>query len=54
MTATLLQGDTLASEIKAGLKKDIEQLKAKGFPPDRCGFKNRKSARAVLIGLNML
>jgi methylenetetrahydrofolate dehydrogenase (NADP+)/methenyltetrahydrofolate cyclohydrolase len=33
MTATLLQGDKLASEIKEGLKKDIEQLKAKGFPP---------------------
>lgn len=33
MTATLLQGDKLASEIKEGLKKDIEQLRAKGFPP---------------------
>jgi len=33
MTATLLQGDTLASEIKTGLKKEIEQLKAKGSPP---------------------
>ena len=33
MAATLLQGEKVASEIKEGLKKDIENLKAKGVPP---------------------
>ncbi len=33
MTASLLQGEKVASEIKEGLKKDIEDLKAKGAPP---------------------
>jgi methylenetetrahydrofolate dehydrogenase (NADP+)/methenyltetrahydrofolate cyclohydrolase len=33
MTASLLQGEKVASEIKEGLKKDIEDLKAKGTPP---------------------
>ncbi len=33
MAATLLQGEKVASEIKEGLKKDIEDLKAKGVPP---------------------
>lgn len=33
MAATLLQGDKLASKIKEGLKKDIEDLKEKGVPP---------------------
>lgn len=33
MTASLLQGEKVASEFKEGLKKDIEDLKAKGTPP---------------------
>jgi len=33
MAATLLQGEKVASEIKDGLKKDIEDLKAKGTVP---------------------
>lgn len=33
MTASLLQGEKVASEFKEGLKKDIEDLEAKGTPP---------------------
>ena len=33
MTATLLDGEKLAAEIKEGLKKDIEELKAQGATP---------------------
>lgn len=33
MAATLLQGEKVASEIQEGLKKDIEDLKAKGVLP---------------------
>jgi len=33
MAATLLHGEKIASEIKKGLKKDIEDLKAKSVPP---------------------
>jgi len=46
MAATLLQGDTLASEIKQTLKKHIKDLKAKGVPPHLVAVQVGESAAA--------
>jgi methylenetetrahydrofolate dehydrogenase (NADP+)/methenyltetrahydrofolate cyclohydrolase len=46
MAATLLQGDTLASEIKKTLRKDIQGLKAKGVPPHLVAVQVGESAAA--------
>lgn len=46
MTATLLEGEGLASKIKEQLKKDIGQLKAKGFSPHLVAVQVGESAAA--------
>jgi len=44
MAATLLQGDKLASQIKDVLRKDIEDLKAKGVRPHLVGVQVGENA----------
>lgn len=44
MAATLLQGDKLASQIKDALRKDIEDLKAKGVRPHLVGVQVGENA----------
>lgn len=46
MTAVLLQGDELASKMKQQLKRDIEDLKAKGAPPHLVAVQVGESAAA--------
>lgn len=48
MAATLLEGEELASQIKADIKKDIEALKAKGVTPHLVALQVGENAAAAV------